>query len=29
MAGAIRNWGWQWVFPSPLRSADPRCGATI
>ena len=26
---APRNWGWQWVFPSPLRSADPRCGATI
>ena len=24
---APRNWGWQWVFPSPLRSADPRTGA--
>jgi integrase len=21
---APRNWGWQRVFPSPLRSADPR-----
>jgi len=24
---APRNWGWQWVFPSPLRSADPHTGA--
>jgi integron integrase len=23
---AARAWGWQWVFPSPLRSADPRSG---
>ncbi len=23
---AVRAWGWQWVFPSPLRSADPRSG---
>jgi integron integrase len=25
---APRAWGWQWVFPSPLRSADPRTGVT-
>ena len=24
---APRAWGWQWVFPSGLRSADPRSGA--
>jgi integron integrase len=24
--GAARSWGWQWVFPSALRSADPRSG---
>ena len=24
---APRAWGWQWVFPSSLRSADPRSGA--
>jgi integron integrase len=23
---APRAWGWQWVFPSSLRSADPRSG---
>ncbi len=23
---AARQWGWQWVFPSPTRSADPRSG---
>ena len=23
---AARQWGWQWVFPSPSRSADPRSG---
>lgn len=23
---ASRAWGWQWVFPSALRSADPRTG---
>jgi integron integrase len=23
---APRAWGWQWVFPSALRSADPRSG---
>lgn len=23
---APRTWGWQWVFPSGLRSADPRTG---
>jgi integron integrase len=23
---AARQWGWQWVFPSPVRSADPRSG---
>ena len=23
---AARSWGWQWVFPSPVRSADPRSG---
>jgi integron integrase len=22
-----RAWGWQWVFPSPARSVDPRSGA--
>jgi integron integrase len=21
---AARHWGWQWVFPSPVRSVDPR-----
>jgi len=21
---AARQWGWQWVFPSPVRSVDPR-----
>ncbi|MBK9684196.1 MAG: hypothetical protein IPO59_13235 [Betaproteobacteria bacterium] len=25
--GASRSWGWQWVFPSAVRSADPRTGA--
>ncbi|MCE1204904.1 MAG: integron integrase [Holophagaceae bacterium] len=25
--GAARQWGWQWVFPSTLRSVDPRSGA--
>lgn len=25
---APRAWGWQWVFPSGLRSVDPRSGAT-
>jgi integron integrase len=24
--GAARAWGWQWVFPSPTRSIDPRSG---
>ena len=24
---AARAWGWQWVFPSPLRAVDPRTGA--
>ncbi|MCL2162429.1 MAG: integron integrase [Betaproteobacteria bacterium] len=24
---AARQWGWQWVFPSPVRSTDPRSGA--
>jgi integron integrase len=24
---ASREWGWQWVFPSPTRSIDPRSGA--
>ena len=24
---AEREWGWQWVFPSPRLSADPRSGA--
>jgi integron integrase len=23
---AARDWGWQWVFPSPVRSVDPRSG---
>jgi len=23
---APRAWGWQWVFPSPVRSVDPRSG---
>ena len=23
---APRSWGWQWVFPSAVRSADPRTG---
>lgn len=26
--GAATAWGWQWVFPSHLRSVDPRSGAT-
>lgn len=25
---ASRAWGWQWVFPSALRSVDPRSGVT-
>ncbi len=25
---APKSWGWQWVFPSPLRSIDPRSGET-
>jgi len=25
---APRVWGWQWVFPSALRSVDPRSGVT-
>jgi integron integrase len=24
--GAARAWGWQWVFPSPVTSVDPRSG---
>lgn len=24
--GAPKQWGWQWVFPSTTRSADPRTG---
>jgi integron integrase len=24
--GAARQWGWQWIFPSPARSVDPRSG---
>lgn len=24
--GAGRTWGWQWVFPMPKRSTDPRSG---
>jgi len=24
---APRSWGWQWVFPSPVLSTDPRSGA--
>ena len=24
--GAAKQWGWQWIFPSHLRSADPRSG---
>ena len=24
---AARQWGWQWVFPSTVRSVDPRSGA--
>ncbi len=24
---AARSWGWQWVFPSPVLSTDPRSGA--
>jgi integron integrase len=24
---AAREWGWQWVFPSTIRSVDPRSGA--
>ena len=23
---APRSWGWQWIFPSPVPSADPRSG---
>lgn len=26
-AGAARSWRWQYVFPSPRRSVDPRSGA--
>ena len=26
--GAARQWGWQWVFPSAVRSVDPRSGLT-
>jgi integron integrase len=26
--GAARQWGWQWVFPSGVRSVDPRSGLT-
>lgn len=26
--GAARAFGWQWVFPSPRRSVDPRSGKT-
>lgn len=26
--GAARQWGWQWVFPSAVRSLDPRSGRT-
>jgi integron integrase len=26
--GAPRQWGWQWVFPSAVRSVDPRSGST-
>jgi len=25
---APRAWGWQWIFPSALRSVDPRSGVT-
>ncbi len=25
---AARQWGWQWVFPSTVRSVDPRSGRT-
>ncbi|MGQ0593285.1 MAG: hypothetical protein ACT4QB_11750 [Gammaproteobacteria bacterium] len=25
--GAPREWAWQYVFPSPTRSVDPRSGA--
>jgi integron integrase len=25
---AASSWGWQWVFPSPVRSVDPRSGVT-
>jgi len=24
--GAVRSWGWQWVFPSPKHAVDPRSG---
>ncbi|HWQ10392.1 MAG TPA: integron integrase, partial [Holophaga sp.] len=27
-SAAPRAWGWQWVFPSAARSADPRSGVT-
>lgn len=26
-SGAVKAWGWQYVFPSPVRSTDPRSGA--
>ena len=26
---ASRSWGWQWVFPSPSRSTDPRSGRIL
>jgi site-specific recombinase XerD len=25
---ASRAWGWQWVFPSAVKSVDPRTGVT-
>jgi integrase len=25
---ADKSWGWQYVFPSPVRSIDPRSGVT-
>ena len=27
--GADRSWAWQWVFPSPVRSMDPRPDAVM
>jgi integron integrase len=27
--GAPRAWGWQWVFPSTLKSVDPRSGVLM